>query len=230
LFIDLNNLLMADEHTRDLAAAPPTGRRSQQQRTARTRALLLDATVECLFQLGYARTTTTEICRRAGVSRGAQLHHFPTKASLVATAVDHLIEQRHEDFRRLVEKVPDHADREQTAIDLLWEMLSGPTFFASLELIVAGRTDPDLAPVVEEMCRRLLAAARDTTAELFPQFTEHPLAPYVPEFLFALLEGAAIQQCSLRDEGHAQRIVDLLKVLIAASRSGGSAMTLPSVD
>src|SRR5882672_9007518 len=81
-------------------------RRTQEERSATTRALLLDATLECLTELGYARTTTTEIAERGGVSRGAQLHHFPTKAELVTEAVEHLFERRNEESREPFARLP----------------------------------------------------------------------------------------------------------------------------
>ena len=58
------------------------------------RARLLEATVECLVERGFAGTSTTLVSERAGVSRGAQLHHFPTKNDLVVAAVEHLTEVR----------------------------------------------------------------------------------------------------------------------------------------
>src|SRR5438045_9398121 len=61
-------------------------RRTQAERTASTRAALLDATIDCLVEYGYAHLTTTRVVERAGVSRGAQVHHFPTKAELVSEA------------------------------------------------------------------------------------------------------------------------------------------------
>src|SRR6185436_9904932 len=68
-------------------------RRTQQERRDGTRRLLIEATVACLCDRGYGGTTTLEVERRAGVSRGARLHHFPTKAALLAGAVDHLYNQ-----------------------------------------------------------------------------------------------------------------------------------------
>ncbi|HWL49839.1 MAG TPA: helix-turn-helix domain-containing protein, partial [Acidimicrobiia bacterium] len=59
---------------------------------------LLEATVECLVELGWAGTTTTVVSERAGVSRGAQLHHFPSKQDLVVAAVEHLSERRRDDM------------------------------------------------------------------------------------------------------------------------------------
>ena len=63
-------------------------RRTHAERSATTRTALLDATIECLAELGYSGTTTAEVVRRAGLSRGAQVHHFPTKALLIAAALD----------------------------------------------------------------------------------------------------------------------------------------------
>lgn len=68
----------------------PKRTRTQEERSAATRAALLDATVACLVDYGYASLTTTRVVERAGVSRGAQVHHFPTKAQLVTEAVRHL--------------------------------------------------------------------------------------------------------------------------------------------
>jgi AcrR family transcriptional regulator len=69
---------------------PTTARVPQEERTRAMRQRLLDATVECLVESGWSGTSTTLVSQRAGVSRGAQLHHFPTKDALVLAAVEHL--------------------------------------------------------------------------------------------------------------------------------------------
>ena len=58
-------------------------RRTQAERTASTRAALLAATVDSLVERGYRGTTTSDVARRAGVSYGALLHHYPTKADVL---------------------------------------------------------------------------------------------------------------------------------------------------
>src|SRR5579872_2677392 len=98
---------------RSATAAAPTKRRSrrtQGERSAAMRGRLLEATVDCLYELGYARTTTIEVAARAGVSRGAQLHHFSTKERLVEVA-RHLFDKRTEEFREAFAAVPSGADR-----------------------------------------------------------------------------------------------------------------------
>src|SRR3954469_18119150 len=127
---------------------------TQAERTASTRTRLLDAALDVLTEQGYAATTTVEVAKRAGVSRGAQLHHFPTKAELLAAAVEHLYARRRQECRPAVTAMPDGVDRIDTAVDLLWSMFSGPTFPAWLELQVAARTDAELRPLVEELNSR----------------------------------------------------------------------------
>jgi len=189
-------------------------RRTQAERTASTRARLLDATLECLCDLGYARTTTPEIARRAGLSRGAQLHHFPTKAELVTSAVEHLVERHHREFREAFARVPAGADRYAAAIDILWTMVSGRTFHAWLELAVASRTDPELARAVTQLTTRLRALTTQTFHELFDAAGEsHPFFMVAPSFIFALLEGLSLDRIAGVDEAEINRVIEAVKIL-----------------
>ena len=167
-------------------------RRTQAERSASTRGRLLDATIACLHDLGYARTSTPEIARRAGLSRGAQLHHFPTKAELVTSAVDHLFRRRREEFLRAFHERPAGQDPAEAAIDILWSMVSGPTFYVWLELTVAARTEAELREPVAALTRRLTGLVEDTFRELFPApAAPNPFYAVAPRFAFALLDGLA---------------------------------------
>src|SRR6478735_1227651 len=98
--------------------------RTQQQRRDETRRALLDAAVESLIQVGFARTTTLEVQRRADVSRGALLHHFPSKAELLVAAVDHLAEMRARELKLLAGQLPEERAskaRTDAVITLLWQ-------------------------------------------------------------------------------------------------------------
>jgi AcrR family transcriptional regulator len=129
-------------------------RTPQGERTRAMRLRLLEATVECLVELGWSGTTTTVVSRRAGVSRGAQLHHFPSKQALVVAAVEHLAELRREELRRHAEGLPDQ-DRIRVVLDLLAAQFVSPVFFAALELWVAARTDAGLRELVGPLERRI---------------------------------------------------------------------------
>jgi AcrR family transcriptional regulator len=196
------------------AAVATRPRRTQAERSAFTRGQLLDATIDCLHELGYARTTTTEIAERAGVSRGAQLHHFPTKSELVITAVEHLFERRHAEFVRAIAGLPAGPERAAAAIDLLWSMVSGPTFYAWLELAVAARTDPELRESVASLTERFVETVRLTFLELFPPVGEpNPFYEAVPLFVFALMDGLALQKILSENPDRFTTVLDTLKSL-----------------
>ena len=186
-----------------LTKSPRTPRRrTQAERTATTCARLLDATIDCLLDVGYARTTTTDIARRAGVSRGAQLHHFPTKADLVTAAVEHL------------GKLPAGEGRTVAAIDLLWSILSSGTFYAWLELLVASRTDVGLRRSMTAVTERFSQTVERTFAELIEDPRgPSPLSDVAPFFAFALLDGLALHRIVQADDGRSARSIDVLKSL-----------------
>ena len=125
---------------------------------------LLDATIDCLIDYGYPGTTTARIAERAGVSRGAQIHHFHTKAGLVAEALHQLAERRASQLVPRLERLPAGDGRVTAGLDLLWDAHTDPLFDAALELWVAARTDDELrghlAPVERDITTRLRAAGR----------------------------------------------------------------------
>jgi AcrR family transcriptional regulator len=130
-----------------------------------TRRRLLDAAVECVAEYGYANLTTTKISERAAVSRGAQQHHFPHKAMLVANAVVHVHEQQIAAIRANATELPHGAPRTEKLLDLLWESYTGKLFTAALEIALAAQHDSELADVVgqtqREQDRTLVALCTD---------------------------------------------------------------------
>ncbi|HET6504598.1 MAG TPA: TetR/AcrR family transcriptional regulator [Amycolatopsis sp.] len=148
------------------------GHRTQAQRREQTRNALLDATIECLVQLGYARTSVQEICARAGVSKGAAQHHFTDKATLMAAAVEHLTTRRMAALTDFLDGVPDGADSIPAAIDLLWVGYSGDLATAATELWVAARTDPALRAAIRPVDRALGRAVLDRVVALVADLPE----------------------------------------------------------
>ena len=185
-----------------------------QERAVVTRAAVLDAALECLVEKGYTATTTLEIARRAGVSRGAQLHHFPTKAELLTAAVHRLFERRADEFRRAFAGVKMTAGDVDRVIDVLWSMFRGSTFVAWSELWLAARTDADLRVAVVEMDRRITEDSTAIIAELL--HAEPGADPGFPEvalnFVFALMDGLAFRH--MVPQTHllpADQIIEILK-------------------
>jgi AcrR family transcriptional regulator len=71
---------------------PPITQRDR--RTAVSRRRILDAALEGLVEAGYAGASTLMVQRRAGMSRGGLLHHFPSKDDLFVAAAQHLARAR----------------------------------------------------------------------------------------------------------------------------------------
>jgi AcrR family transcriptional regulator len=138
-----------------VARASATPRRTQRERSATTRAALLDAALSCLVDHGYAGTTTGLVCARAGVSRGAHLHHFGTRQALVAAALAELARRREAEFAVQVEGLPDGPERIERALELLWSWFTEPLFYASVDIGVAARTDPELRETLLPLERHL---------------------------------------------------------------------------
>jgi AcrR family transcriptional regulator len=175
-------------------------RRTQAERRAATQAALLDATVECLVEAGYSATTTTEVTRRAGVSLGALLHHYPTKADLLAAAVSHVLQLRQAEFRKAMSNIDMGSDRLDAAIDQLWAAFCGPAFVAWVELWVGARTEPDLARAVREVDHEFDRSSREIFRELFPA-EEYPDANFLEHgmrFALVLLDGLALRGLVVR--------------------------------
>jgi AcrR family transcriptional regulator len=126
------------------------------------RARLLEATVECLVEVGWSGTSTTLVSQRAGVSRGAQLHHFPTKNDLVLAAVEHVPLAREDD---LVALGAGARGRTRAVLAALADLYTGPLFTAAHELWVAARTDPALREAVIELEARVGRDAHRRTVE-----------------------------------------------------------------
>ena len=128
-------------------------RLTQPERSAATRKALLDSTIECLSELGYDQSTTTEISERAGLSRGAHLHHFRTRAALLGAAVEALALRGAEQLEQGVQQLPEGPKRPAAALDMVWELFCGPLFQAMLELAIHARHDEALRAQVDLLDR-----------------------------------------------------------------------------
>jgi AcrR family transcriptional regulator len=194
---------------------PVRKRKTQQERSSETRRRLLDATAECLLRYGYTRTTTVQVSKLAGVSRGAQLHHFPKKAELVRAAVEYLFDRRVAEFRRAMGSIPSGRDRIAAAIDLLWEAVSDKrSFYPVLEVWVAARTDPELRDLVSGMTLKMRKTIQQTFEELFAEEAkDNPFAAIAPRFAITLMDGMAMQQLTGLDEQSIQPMLGALKLI-----------------
>ena len=155
-----------------IKAKPVRPRRTQAQRSAEMRERLLDVTVSVLIEYGFAGTTTARVVEAAGVTKGAQVHHFPSKEGLVVAAIDHLARQRAQTAIASIADARSTPDPAVAVLDLLWEHARGPMFVATVEPWVAARTNPVLLQEiqrVEPLVNDTLSAA---VAQVLPDGTQ----------------------------------------------------------
>ncbi len=127
-------------------AKPARPRVPNVERSALTRLRLVEATVQCLYELGYHQTSTVVVTQRAKISRGAMLHHFPSKADLMMATMDYIRARRGDAHRKHLEKFSNEREQFLQLIDVLWEEFQTPTGVARIELMLGSRNDPELGP------------------------------------------------------------------------------------
>jgi AcrR family transcriptional regulator len=190
--------------------------RTQQQRRDETRRVLLDAAVESLVEVGYARTTTLEVQRRANASRGALLHHFPSKTELLVAAVDHLAEMRARELKALATELPQLAKSARTdaVLELLWQCFSGDFYQVGMELRAAARTDPELRaaliPAERALRDRIVAQARSL---LGPELASEKRLDRALDLTLHFFIGAAMTAVLHKDDRRVRELVDDWKQL-----------------
>ena len=137
-------------------------RRTQAERREATRTKLIEAAVHIIATEGLSAATTRRISDEAGVSQGAQTHHFPQRIDLLAAAMEHLVFRRLASYENLNERLPTPFEERCAALlDLVWEDFSSETFAVWVRLWVAAAEDPELAgrlPELDQTLRRALLA------------------------------------------------------------------------
>ncbi len=201
----------------DSSSAPV--RRTQEERSAATQRALLDAAVQCLIDGGYQGFSTTVVADRAGVSRGAQLHHFPTRASLVAAAVAHVFAGLTEDYQQRFAALAEKDRSPARAVALLQAICLDPRHQAVLDLYAAARTDVEL----RESLVPIAARHRENTIELacryFPQAAGDERFRLTLELLLHAVVGMAVAHGLYGEDPGAPALMTLVERLATDAAS-----------
>ena len=176
---------------------------------------LLDAALGALIELGYARTTTVEVQRRSGSSRGALLHHFPTRADLMAAVVARIGTQREAAMRKVLAASGPGPIGTRAGIALIRRMFSGPLYQAELELWSSARTDPALRTALRAVEVRLGRVLRASLPVMLgAEVGGSPLADLTLE----LIRGMAISGVLKRSARDEDRLLDAWAGMIDSGR------------
>jgi AcrR family transcriptional regulator len=195
---------------------------TREERTATSRARILDAAVACLVESGYAGATTLRIQARAGVSRGRLLHHFPSREQLLVAASGHLANERLRGTWARVDELTGLAGaaRLDRAVELMWDTFSEPHFWAAVELWTAARTHPGLGAVLLPQEREIRAAIRAGMDRLYgDDLRAHPRYAQVRDVIFTSMRGVglayAIDPRDPRTDPHLPLWKDLARTLLS---------------
>lgn len=194
----------------------------QAQKSASTRNQILEAAIKCFVELGYARTTTTLIAKKAGLSRGAMLHHFPSKLDIVRAAVEFLHAKRLRALRKSMAKQTTGSDHVHQGVEAYWGHVKHPLFVAFFELAVAARTDKELAAILRPAQQSFEQEWYDAALETFPEWRgrgeNFALALDLSRYV---LEGMAVSFLTHKETDRDKRVLQYLEEKIRELAGSG---------
>ena len=194
------------------SSAPKRSRQKQSERTDAMRARLLKATLETVREEGWARASTPKICERAGVSRGAQTHHFPTKADLLLCAVKEMVGAYQSEIDADIAAKGERRWSLRKLFDLLWDACVADGLVECwVEVMVAARTEKDLRRAVAVLDRASISSMRKAGRAAAQN---GDLAADIIELTVYLLRGMVVQRGVHTDEAHRRRLFDLWVSLV----------------
>jgi AcrR family transcriptional regulator len=135
---------MANKRAAEQRSGAVAVRGPHAERSAAMRKRLIDAAIECLGKLGYGATTLQVVTDTAGVSRGAVLHHFPTKADLMIAVAEYATGKQNRHVARQLADTRPGMDRYLAITMATWDAMTKPPAIALLEIMMGSRSDKEL--------------------------------------------------------------------------------------
>ncbi|MGI5996621.1 TetR/AcrR family transcriptional regulator [Saccharomonospora viridis] len=182
-------------------------REPRQERSRTTRRRLLTAAVECLAEHGWTNTTVALVAERAGVSRGAAQHHFPTREDLVVATVEFLAEEQIAEVRSRAETLPRGRRRALAVARMLLNLYTGPKFRAALHLWVAASTDEALRSVLAPLEARVGRESHRVAVELLGVDESRPGVRETVQATLDLARGLGLANLLSDDSKRRERLV-----------------------
>ncbi|MGI1678326.1 MAG: TetR/AcrR family transcriptional regulator [Cellvibrionaceae bacterium] len=140
--------------------------RTNVERAAETQEKIINAAIDSIFDVGYEGTSLKMVADRAGVSKGAAQHHFPTKTDLMLSVAETCLRLHSKIRHELLMQYPLGKDRMDHIPDVSWEIINHPSYTALIEIMMATRNNDDLkrrfTPLIE-----YIAAERDAGEKAF---------------------------------------------------------------
>jgi AcrR family transcriptional regulator len=202
---------------------PGQRRRTQSERRASTQAALLDATIQTLRELGYAKTTTTEIVARAGVSQGSLFKYHATKEALLSAAAAALCAGLFPRFRAAMRSSRKGSDRIEQVLRGLWRVFKTEDVRVLHELYAAAPTEPGLHKALLPVLHAHRASMLDVARELFPELGSSPVFEPAADLVVASMTGAALMSLGdpdpKRERAFVESLINTIRAALALTSS-----------
>jgi AcrR family transcriptional regulator len=191
--------------------------RTQQERREQTVGRLLEACIDTIIEVGYARASAAVITKRAGVSVGALFRHFETMGDFMAATASEVLRRQIESVTKRVAEIPADQPTLEAVLAILRDITSGPTNAVFYELVIAARTDEKLRDAMQDELAQY-AAKIDDVARAIPgadNFPEEPF-PVIVALMRNVFDGAALVEGVLPQPDIAEQRIPMLTALLTA--------------
>jgi len=214
------NLATTEDMAKKKAARDPkrvgnsrVGEGWQAEKSALTRQAILEAAVRCFVEYGYAQTTTAMIAEEASVSRGAMMHHFPSRSAAMNAVVGYLHVRRINEYRALmtgIESPDENLTRKtiRTSVESAWKYVNLPSFVAYQELLAAARTDKELADAVGQVEQDFEREFLKTVRSVFPHWKQVKSLQAAHDLVQFVMQGMGVAYSSSNREQRARRVIE----------------------
>lgn len=194
-------------------SAKGASRGSHQMRRTATRTKVLDAGISILHEEGYHAATTANVAKRAGVSRGALLHQFPTHCEMMLAIAEYVLYRNHERTARMLAKMQPGIEQFKALTDAVWEKSKTPDTLALIEIHLASRSNPELARGMGWRIRTLLDAEREKVVHMGMEagIDDRQAIMALSTLTIASIWGLSILRLDLRGEQDVDEAYELLK-------------------
>lgn len=192
-------------------------REPRQDRSRATRQRLLEAAIECLAEVGWSGSTVSVVAERAGVSRGAAQHHFPTREDLFTSAVEHVTSERLAVLRSRAVDLPTGPDRTRAVVGMVELMYTGPLFRAAIHLWVAASSDERLKERVVGLEAQVGRETHRTALELLGVDESHAGVREAVQATLDMARGLGLANLLTDDSKRRQRVLDQWSTMLAAA-------------